>query len=153
MAEGPLDALSLVRREAVESAQHRLAEARAERSQHESLFHEASAERARCEQALQSERGQFGEARSVGRLRLVEERLRGLTQELAAAQARQKRALSACAAQRSRVEQLTAALAEAERSRRALGQLLDLRREALNKQREKSEEEQAEDAMRGRPRG
>lgn len=152
MAEGPLDALDLVRREAVESAKRRLAEARAELSQHEALFHEASAARARCDEALQSERGQFGEARSVARLRLVEERLRGLTQELSAAVERQKRALAACSAQRARVEELRVALTEAERDRRALGQVLDLRREAQHKQRERDEEEQTEDALRSRPR-
>jgi flagellar biosynthesis chaperone FliJ len=150
VAEGSLDALETLRREAVEAARRRLAEARAELSQHEALYNEVSATRARCEQALQSERGQFGEARSVSRMRLVEERLRGLTQELTSALGRQKRAHEACIALRERVELLGVALLEAERNRRALGQVLELRRDVALKRRERTEEEQSEDAFRGR---
>lgn len=150
MTEGSLDALELLRREAVEIARRALAEARAELSQHEALYNEVSATRARCDEALQSERGQLGEARSVARMRLVEERLRGLTQELASSVARQKRAHEACRGLRERVDQLSTALTEAERNRRALGQVLELRRDAALKRRERSEEEQSEDAFRGR---
>jgi chromosome segregation ATPase len=148
--ESPLDKLEALRREAVEARRRALAEARAELSQHEALYNETCAACTRCEEALQSERGQFGEARSIGRLRLVEERLRGLQQELAGARTRKQRAEVACAAQRQRVEQLVGSLAEAERERRAVGQVLELRREQANKQRERREEEQSEDALRGR---
>lgn len=145
-----LDRLETLRREAVESARRQLAEVRAELSQYEALYHEACATCARCEELLQSEQGQFGEARSVTRLRLVEERLRGLEQELASARGRKQRAYEACATLRGRVEQHQAALLEAERGRRAVGQVLELRREQTLKRLERSEEEQSEDAFRGR---
>jgi chromosome segregation ATPase len=148
--DASLEKLEALRREAVELRRRTLAEARAELSQYEALFNEACAACARCEEALQSERSQFGEARSVARLRLVEERLRGLSQELASARARKERAQTWCASKRKHVEQLVAALAEAERDRRAVGQVLELRRDQANKQRERSEEEQSEDAFRGR---
>ena len=91
-------------------------------------YNETCAACARCEEALQSERAQFGEARNVARLRLVEERLRGLDQELAGARARKQRAYASCAAVRQRLDLLVAALAEAERGRRAVGQVLELLR-------------------------
>ena len=152
MTDSSLDRLEALRREAVETARRQLAEARAELSQYEALYNETCAACARCEEALQSERAQFGEARSVARLRLVEERLRGLDQELAGARARKQRAYASCAALRQRLDALVAALAEAERGRRAVGQVLELRREQAQKRRELSEEEQSEDAFRGRSR-
>jgi hypothetical protein len=149
VTDAPLDRLETLRREAVETAQRQLAEARAELSQREALYNEASAMCARAEESLQSERGQFGEARSVAKLRWAEERLRGLEQELGQARARRQRTLQGCAVAREQVERLRAALLEAERARRAVRTLLEARREQADRARERGEEEQAEDAWRG----
>ena len=152
MTDAPLDKLETLRRDAVEAARRQLAEARAELSQYEALSNEASSLCARAEQALQSERGQFGDARSVTQLRWVEERVRGLDQELEQARARRQRAQAACIAARAQVERLSSALIEAERARRAVGKVLETRREQGERARERSEEEQSEDAWRGRRR-
>ncbi|HEX6243080.1 MAG TPA: hypothetical protein VFZ61_19335, partial [Polyangiales bacterium] len=150
VTDATLDTLEALRREAVESARRQLAEGRAELSQYEALYNEASSVCARAEQSLQSERSQFGDARSVARLRWVEERVRGLEHEVVTARTRRQRALQACAAAREQVERLRGALFEAERARLAVGKVLETRRELAERARERGEEEQAEDAWRGR---
>lgn len=151
MTNASLDRLEALRREAVEHARRQLAEARADLSQREALYNEASALCTRAEESLQSERGQFGDARSVARLRLVEERMRGLDQEVAQARARRQRAHQACVVAREQVERLSAALIGLERARRAVGRALEAHRQHEARVRERGEEEDAEDAWRGGP--
>lgn len=150
MEDGPLSALELVRRDAVEHAHSRLLEARAELVQHEARFTEASAGRLRCEEALQSERAHFGEAGSVQRMRLVEGALRGLTHELKLAKARQATAEQACRRARARVVDAEQALIAAEAGRRALSSLLSTRRGVAERRREREEEDCADELFRSR---
>lgn len=150
MEDGPLSALELLRRDAVESARSRLAELRAELAQHEARFTEASAARQRCEEALQGERAHFGEASSVQRLRLVEGALHGLTQELKQAGARLSVAEQACRRARARIGEAEQVLIAAEAGRRALGLLLSTRRGVAERRREREAEDQADDLFRGR---
>ena len=150
MEEGPLSALELLRRDALEGARCRLAEARAELAQHEARFTEASAARHRCEEALQSERAHFGEASSVQRLRLVEGALRGLTHELTQARARLSAVEQACRAARAHVGDAEHALVAAEVGRRAVSGLLSTRRGVAERRREREDEDQADDLFRGR---
>lgn len=150
MEEGPLSALELLRRDAVESARSRLAEARAELAQQETRFTEASAARQRCQEALQGERAHFGEAGSVQRLRLIEGVLRGLTQELKQTGVRLSAAEQACRLARERVGEAEQALIAAEAGRRAASALLSTRRGVAERRREREAEDQADDLFRGR---
>jgi hypothetical protein len=146
----PLSALETLRQDAAQSAQHRLAEARAELAQYEARYTEASAVRLRCEEALQCERAQFSEASSVQRLRFAEGALRGLTQELSLAEARRTAAEQACDRARARVSAAELELIDAEVDRRAVSKLLSTRRGVADKRRERAEEDHADDLYRGR---
>jgi flagellar biosynthesis chaperone FliJ len=148
--EGPLPALELLRRDAVEAARAQLAELRAQLAQQEARFTEASAARQRCEEALQGERAHFGDAGSVQRLRLVEGALRALTHELRQAQARVSAAEQACRQARAQVAEAEQALIAAEVGRRALSGLLSTRRAVAERRREREAEDQADELFQGR---
>jgi chromosome segregation ATPase len=148
--DGPLAALELLRRDAVESARSHLAEARAELAQQEARFTEASAARQRCEEALQGERAHFGEAGSVQRLRLVEGALRGLTHELTRAEARLATLAQACRRARAQVAEAEEGLITAEVGRRALSGVLSTHRGVAARRREREDEDHADDLFRGR---
>jgi hypothetical protein len=147
---GSLPALEILRREQVEAAQRRLAEARALLAQRESLCKEACAARRRCEEALQAQRAQFNEAQSVWQLQRCEESARGLTQELSTAEARLRAAEAACSAAREVLSGAEQALRAAELSRRAISKLLSTRRGALEQRREREAEDLADDLFRAR---
>jgi hypothetical protein len=149
---GPLNALEALRREAVDAAQRKLAEARAELAQRESLFTEASVARQRCEEALQGERAHFSEARSVRSMRLVEERLAGLTHELTLAEGRLGAAEQASRRAHVRVREAEQELVQAELGRRSVSNVLSTRRSVADKRRERDEEDAAEDLFRARRR-
>jgi hypothetical protein len=148
--EGPLPALELLRRDAVEAARARLAETRAQLAQQEGRFTEASAARQRCEEALQGERAHFGEAGSVQRLRLVEGALRALTQELRQAQAQVSAAEQACRQARAQVAEAEQVLIAAEVGRRALSGLLSTRRGVADRRREREAEDHADELFQSR---
>ena len=150
---GPLSALELLRRDAVEGAQQRLSALRAELAQHEARCSDASAARLRCEEALQCERAHFSAASSVQRLRLAEDALRALTQELRVAEVRLAGALQACERCRARVSAAEQELIAAEVDRRAVATVASTRRGVVEKRREREDEDQADDLFRSRPRG
>lgn len=152
MSDKPLYALEARRQTVSDQAQRLLAEARAELAQRESLANEAHAARFRCEESLQSERALFGETHNARLLRLREERIRGLVLELKSAEQRLAVALSVCHDARERVRLAERGLLEAETGRRAVVSVLDARRAAADKERERNAEEEAEDAFRTRPR-
>lgn len=150
MSDAPLIALEALRHESASAARRLLAEARADLAQRESLANEAHAARFRCEETLQSERALFGMAHDARRLRLSEERIRGLVLELKGADTRLVQAQEACHEARERVLGAERALLEAETGRRAVVSVLGARREAADKRRERGEEDDVEDLFRAR---
>lgn len=152
MSDAPLIALESLRDDSASNAKRELAEARAHLAQRESLANEAHAARFRCEETLQSERALFGEAHNARLLRLSEERIRGLVLELKGAQERQLTAQHDCREARERVLAAERALLEAESRRRAVLSVLDGRRVAAGKLRERAEEDDADDSFRSRRR-
>lgn len=137
----------------MQAAQRRLAEANAVLSQTQARLQDAVAEQGRRELSLQGARLTFAAARTVSGLRRAEELVRGVEQELATLAERVGRLRAACAQARAVLSHQTQQLAEAERGRRAVGQVLEVRREAADKRRERGDEEQAEDAHAHRDRG